>query len=274
MTISRGFWKIVSAVLSLVLIAGYIYVYQFEPYSSVVNDALLNLFTILAAAYAAGAAFLVVSLYDKNDMPHHIWMSFALGFGAWALAEVVWAIYNLSVSEVPVPSLSDGIWYLGYISFTFGFIRQYRVAYQTSRRVETSIVLIVWLLVIGLGIAVTMLANDFVFLFSVFVDVSYPFADLAMVVFAIGLVWAFRGGAFTRPWLGMVVFSISDGLYAWLVQTGAYGWSIDNGNFLSLFVDVMYVFAYLMVGLGFLAQYSLLRYGPRISIDRGQFEQI
>ncbi|MEJ5222998.1 MAG: hypothetical protein WHV44_00980 [Anaerolineales bacterium] len=227
----------------------------------------MNIFTVFAAAFVVVSVALVLFSYAPADKPYWVWRSFALGFAAWATAEIVWSFYNLGNTEVPVPSIADGLWYLGYLFFTMGFIRQYRIAYQTKAWFEWGSAALVWAVVLGLTMGATFFINDGQLSLPALVDISYPFADLALIVFALGLVWAFRGGAFARPWLSMVVFALSDGLYAWLVQTGTYAWSVDAGNPLSLATDMLYLVAYFVIGLGFFSQYHLLHNFPKIKIS-------
>jgi hypothetical protein len=55
---------------------------------------------------------------------------------------------------------------------------------------------------------------------------------------------------------------LADGLYAWLAEGGNYSFTLQNSNLMTLFVDSLYLISYLVLGLGFLAQYFVLRYGP------------
>lgn len=264
--LSKNVSKTLPVGLAVVVILSYIIVYQFGPFPTLVNDWLLNMFTVIASVFAAISVGLVLLSYSPADRPYQVWRSFALGFAAWAVAEIVWSFYNLGNVEVPVPSAADWLWYLGYVFFTLGFILQYRITYQTKAWIELGSAVLAWGGVFGLSSALALSLNNGQLSLPAFVDISYPFSDLILVIFALGLAWAFRGGAFSRPWLSMVVFALSDGLYAWLVQTGAYGWSVETGNLLSLFADVLYVAAYFIIGLGFLSQYHILHDFPKITI--------
>lgn len=259
--------KHLPVVFSLIIVVLYIFIYQQAPFSTFANDLLTNLLTFVAAAFAAGSVFLVWSSYARHDLPYIIWRSFAFGFIAWALAELVWAITSIIALEVPVPGPSDALWYIGFAFFTYGFVHQYRVTYQTRARAEWIGAGLVWVLVATLSYIAAALGQNGGFSLAAWTDIAYPFADVAMLVFALGLAWAFRGGAFAHPWLSMGVFALSDGLYAWLIQSGAYAWSVETGNPLTLFVDVLYLLAYLIVGLGFLSQYNLLKDVPKIQIQ-------
>ena len=97
------------------------------------------------------------------------------------------------------------------------------------------------------------------------VNSFYPVADLCLALIAIWLINHFRGGAFARPWLGLLAFSFTDLLYAWIETSGVYSWSLENANVWSTVFDVAYVGAYLVLGLGILSQWAFLKYGLRSS---------
>lgn len=259
--------RLPSYTFSLLLIGSYIFVYQATPFSVFWNNLLRNLIIILAACFAAVSGMAVWRIYHREDRPYAVWRSFTLGFVAWALAEITWSSLNLIGQEVPVPRLADVFWYLGYVFFTYGFIRQYRITYQTSKKIEWLGAGLIWTLVGVVLVFVAFSNNKADNLFVNLFDVAYPFADTAILLFALGLAWSFRGGVLARPWLAMVIFAVSDGIYAWLIQSGAYAWSLEQGTPLSLAVDVLYLIAYLAVGLGFLSQYYLLKRIPKIQIQ-------
>jgi hypothetical protein len=75
------------------------------------------------------------------------------------------------------------------------------------------------------------------------------------------------GGAFSRPWLGLLAFAFADFLYAWAEISGVYSWGINQANLLSTITDVAYLGAYLILGLGVLSHWVFLRYGLRSLSD-------
>jgi hypothetical protein len=85
----------------------------------------------------------------------------------------------------------------------------------------------------------------------------YPVADTTIGLAALYLVYTFRGRTLAGPWLTMFAFVISDILYVWLTASGVYDWEM-HGVTLSLFVDTIYLLAYILVGWGALQQYILL----------------
>lgn len=94
------------------------------------------------------------------------------------------------------------------------------------------------------------------------VEFCYAIADFALGLAAMRLLIAFGGGKLSRPWVGLLVLGISDGLYAWAYATGMYAFSASQGSILSMLIDSIYVAAYLVLTVGFLSQWLLLRLGP------------
>jgi hypothetical protein len=91
----------------------------------------------------------------------------------------------------------------------------------------------------------------------------YPVADFALAFAAVRLARDFIGGAFSRPWFGLIVFTVADLTYAWLEISGLYSWSIDQGNLLTTVSDAIYLIAYFVMGITLLYQWLFLKYGMR-----------
>ena len=97
------------------------------------------------------------------------------------------------------------------------------------------------------------------------VNAFYPAGDLTLALAAIWMTRNFQGGALGRAWIGLLVFTVSDLLYAWLQLSGAYAWSLDQGNLVSGVSDIIYFSAYLVLGIGSFSQWLFLKYGLRPS---------
>jgi hypothetical protein len=92
----------------------------------------------------------------------------------------------------------------------------------------------------------------------------YPAADFLLALVAFWLARHFRGGAFAQPWLGLLAFSFADLMYAWLEISGLYSWGVDQASFVSAASDIVYLGAYLVLGLGVFSQWMFLKYGLRL----------
>ena len=254
----------VAKIAAVVFIAIYIVIYLKEPFSDVWNAILINLLLVIAAASAATVATLVWIHYDKADTPRRIWAYFAIGLWLWTAAELIWGYLNVTQGEVPI-GLPDVFWVVAYIFFAHALFIQYRLLANPSRQELLSRVLFAAILLLGLYLLVYRLLTTSVNANSqlgAIVDSFYPVADLCLALIALWLINHFRGGAFARPWLGLLAFSFTDLLYAWIDTSGLYGQA--NNVWAALF-DTTYLGAYLVLGLGILSQWAFLKYGLRSS---------
>ncbi len=250
-----------SALVIIFVILAYIAIYQWQPFDEFWNNNSLNILTILSASLTVFGCWKILSTYSKDEAQYKIWRSFTIGFGLWLSAEIAWAYLNLTLGEVPVPSLPDYLWLAGYPFFGLGFIYQYRLLFNTTPQQEQLGFwsLIIFSLIITAGIQ---LMNEQPFEIAAYVDLYYPVGDLITGIVALRLAWVFRRGILAWPWLALMLFGVSDALFAWLAQTDTYAYSAENGNVLSMLTDASYLAAYLILALGFMGQYFILKYGP------------
>jgi hypothetical protein len=241
------------------ILAGYVFVYQVGPFSEDTNSFVLNLADPFAALLAAISLTAVLLHYRKEDKPYPIWLYFAIGMWAWVLAESIWSFIDFTSGEVPPVGIPDVFWLIGYALLSIALYKQYQLISHTK---------IAWWKVVAVwaGIMLVVLVGLFLahieFTLENFMNYLYPAIDFALCIAALRLFMAFGGGKLSRPWIGLFVMGISDFIWAWLNATGQYQASSDAGTWLSVFTDTTYVAAYLMLAIGFLMQYLLLRFGP------------
>jgi hypothetical protein len=247
--------------VAVVLIAAYIYFYQYAPLGAPFDNLILNTITSLAALGTATIATLVFRRYTSEDYPRKIWLYLMIGCWFWFAAEVIWQAYAYVFEEVPAPSFADLGWVLGFVAFTIAFYYQY--AAIKPAHVETVRIYAIGTWIVILLIPLLLLTFWGAFTIESYIDFYYPFADLAVGVAGLALIFIFRGGALMRPWIGLMVFGASDLLYAWAEKTQMYAWSVENGNLLSLGIDLSYLVAYIILAIGFLGQLKLLHRGLR-----------
>ena len=246
--------------LSLVLIAAYIILYQYTPLAPVLNDVVLNSIITFGALTGAVIATLIFLYYQPEDRPRKVWLNIMIANWLWFLGELLWQIYAyFNDSNVPVPSLADACWIGGFLFFTFAFYHQYVILTPAQKDTIRTFAIGTWLVVMLIPAVYLSLTDSFTVNF--YVEFYYPFADLAVGLAGLALVFIFRGGALMRPWIGLMVFGLSDLLYAWREKTQLYAASAESGNLLSLLIDTTYLAAYLILAVGFLGQWVLLRYG-------------
>ncbi|MGC1377437.1 MAG: hypothetical protein WA821_14490 [Anaerolineales bacterium] len=251
-----------SVVLMVAILAGYVFVYQMNPFSDNLNKLILASADSFAALLAAIAVTAVLFCYRKEDKPYLVWLHFALGLWAWVLAETVWLFIDLTSSNVPSVGAPDVFWIIGYVLLTLALRSQYQLLYKTKHSWWK--VVAIWAGII-LAVFVTLLLVGSQFTLGNFVNYFYAIIDFVLCIVAIRLFLTFGGGKLSRPWIGLFVMGISDAVWAWLNATGQYQASSDAGTWLSVFTDTTYVAAYLILAIGFLMQYLLLRLGPEES---------
>jgi len=249
------------------LIAAYSVIYFLEPFSSFTNTLLADGLTVMSSVFSAVSATMIWKIYDKTDAPRRVWGFFAFGLWLWVMGELTWSYGNLTLPDGEVPiGVPDAFWIIAYYFLGQALLSQYQILVRPTQGELTSRV----------TRSVLFLCASFALIFSVLrwlevsssvvdtlVNAFYPAGDLTLALAAIWLTRNFQGGALGRPWIGLLVFAFSDLMYAWLQLSGAYAWSLDQGNLVSGFSDIVYFSAYLVLGIGSLSQWLFLKYGLR-----------
>jgi hypothetical protein len=259
----RTLWiAYVAAILYLLL---YTLVYWFEPFPELWNLILTNMFLIVASLTAAGIAMFIWRLYDKTDAPRRIWGLFSLALFSWSLAELIWGYLNVTQGEVPV-GLPDVFWIISYPILGLALFIQYQILSHAPvskihvRSFIATLYVVTFTFVTYLLITSIAGADKD---WPAVVNSFYPVADLLLAIIAVRLAHQFTGGAFSRPWLGVIVFAFSDLIYAILEISGLYTWSIEQANSLTIISDAIYLGAYLVMCIALLYQWLFLKYGMR-----------
>jgi hypothetical protein len=260
---NRTLW--VAYLASLLFVSIYVIVYWFEPFTSFWNNFFSNFFPVIASLATAVTATLIWRSYDKTDAPRRIWGPFMLGLWMWLAAEISWGVTNMIYNEVPL-GLSDVLWVTSYGVLGLALYFQYQVLFNPTLQKLVHRSIIAALFVIGFTMLLSTVftsAAGVVHQLEAAVDSFYPVVDLLLAVIALKLARNFAGGAFSRPWMGLIVFAIADLFYAWLEISGTYTWSVAEGNLYSTIADVTYVIAYLVMWLSLLYHWLFLKYGMR-----------
>jgi hypothetical protein len=252
---------------AVILIAVYALIYFREPFTAFTNTLLADILTVTASLFSAVCATLVWKMYEETDAPRRIWGYFAFGLWIWVLGETTWSYWNLTLpnGEVPV-GVPDVFWVSAYYFLGQALLSQYQILVRPTQAELRSRV-ITSLLFLAISFALVFGVLEWFSLSSsvgdTLVNAFYPAGDLTLALSAIWLTRHFQGGALGRPWIGLLVFTFSDLLYAWLQLSGAYAWSLAQGNLVSGFSDIVYFSAYLVLGIGSFSQWLFLKYGLR-----------
>lgn len=247
--------------IAVILFTAYVYFYQVVPLKEPWNDLTLNAIAPVAALLAASVATAVYLYYHPEDLPRQVWLHLSIGAWLWFLGDTLWAILAYQFGEVETPSVADAAWIAGIGFFSLAFYYQYKIVFPDLRTRIIQVIAASWAFALIAPAVGLWLTGSFEW--GAYVDYFYPASEILIGIAGIALVAAFQGGALVRPWIGMVVFSISDFFYAWAEQSGLYEWSSANNDMLTLAIDISYLVAYLILGMGFLGQWLLIKYGLR-----------
>lgn len=249
--------KLATLIIFLLMIVAFAWTFAFAPFSEFVNSLILNGGTTLTALIAAVIFTFIPFYFNAGEPPRVIWTYFAICMWLWTLAEGIWGYLYMRDGEVPVFSIADIFWLLGYVALTVSLARQFRLI-TFSRTNNVSWVSIgLWLGIIAIIeviLSITHSETPTADFFSYF----YLLADAVVGLVAVYLVYVFRGRALAIPWLTISSFVLSDFIYVHLTSSGVYDY-IMSGISIALLADTLYVVAYLLVAWGGLEQYLLLR---------------
>ncbi len=241
---------------SAVIMAMTIYWNWFAPagdyYPLLVGDFL----TILPAIGAAVAGTLLVGQFGPGEGPRAVWLWFAVGWWAWVAGEICSMGYDLF--RIPYGDLSvyDIFWTLGYLCFLLSLFLQFRNIYSGQKRLSwvfflggiAAVLLITlgftqWALVAGLGEGMPW--------FALYLAVFYPVCDILAGVTALWLAFLFGRGTWGRPWWGLIVFAIADGINIFLWIGGDKVLPEKVVSFLDPLSSSIYNLGYIAAMLGF-----------------------
>ncbi len=247
----------------VVLIGLHLLVSWFEPLPGEGNDYFFYILALLAAWLATLLCTLVWRQYRPAEPPGHVWGAFAMGLGAWAVAELVWLLLRPYYESFPEIFITDFFYLAGYFCFGVSIFLQYRLIMQPAPQQQRQILL---LLAIGVPVAVVLLTFGLRAaglglewsLPGMLLYACYPVGDALMGFSGLYLSHLFGRGLWGRAWWGLVAFALSDGFSFWY-DMGGYTLLSEQADFyLSLAASTLYVLGYLVVALACLRQLLLL----------------
>ncbi len=215
------------------------------PTSTMDFDDVVTLLAALAAAFSCLRTGL-----DRGATARRFWLLLGAACGAWALAEAIWAIYDIILRvPVPVPSWAD-LGYLSAIPLVVAALLSHP-AMKVGRKwrgrsafdgilVATALFYLSWSFVLG----PLWRHTDLTSLGGV-VAVAYPFGDVIMIFLVVGVIRDMASGdrfAMACVLGGLVAMALADSTYTYLTEVGRYA----TGNM----IDTGWVIGYLALALG------------------------
>jgi len=250
-------YRLPAMIVFLLMIVFFAWTFAAAPFSEFINSLILNGGTTLSALIAALIFTLIPFYFQRGEPPRVIWTSFAICLWLWTIAEAIWGYLYVRDGEVPVFTVADVFWLLGYIALTVSIGRQFRLVTFSQGNSAAWAALGVWLGILSI-IGAILIATHTETPLADFFSYFYLLADGVVGVLALYLVYAFRARALAIPWLTISSFVFSDFIYIRLTTSGVYDY-VMSGISIALLADTLYVVAYLLVAWGGLEQYLLLR---------------
>jgi hypothetical protein len=179
------------------------------------------------------------------------WLLFGCAMASWTLAEVIWGVYALILSEeVPVPSWAD-FGYLGAIPLAVAALVVHPATRGSRTRkartvldglvVATALLFLSWTLVLG-----PLWRGSDLTTWSGVVAVAYPFGDIVIVFFIVLAIRGMTGAQRLSLWCllaGLLAMALSDSTYTYLTEVTSYSSTSAN------WIDTGWVAAYLGIAL-------------------------
>ena len=211
-------------------------------------------------------AFLAGSRFDPRVPQRRVWSLLGVGLLLWALAEMVWAYYQIGVGvgvDVPYPSPADVLWAVGTAPLILGLFLGYRslgVRLSPGQRTAAVGVYAVLLTVLAGGLLAPMFfsqpavpwAEAFLGTYYLIGDLTFAFIATLSLVVLVG--WAGRKTVAADRRSGRCCSPSRTRAFAYAAWIGVYS---TGANLLSSAIDVAYLAAYAAIALGAYRQATL-----------------
>jgi hypothetical protein len=251
----KNIWLITMTVFAVVM-ALFIPIHYWEPFSKILNDSILNFTYTFTALTAAIYGTLLVQQFSPGELPRQVWMTFVLGWWCAVLAEVLGIIYSFLMPEFPPFTLIDVAWLSAYFWLGLSLYYQHRLIFGKQK--PSSTYWFVILLIVIVSAALTTLAQkgglgEGMSWLVLFLAVLYPISDIFLGIYALRISLLFGRGVLGRPWWGLIPFAIADAISIYFWMGGDRLMAEQTLHYLHLFSDTCYIAGYMLTALGLLS---------------------
>ena len=252
-------------IAALGLVAAYVVLCACQPGGVTVLELVSDGLFAATALLGAVLAFIASSRFEPHVPLRRVWSLLGVGLLLWALAELLWAYYQIGVGvgvDVPYPSPADILWAVGTALLILGLFLGHRsLGVRLSPRERTAAAgayaILLTLLAGGL-LAPMFFSQPAVPWAEAFLGVYYLIGDLTLAFIATLSFVVLWDGLAGRPWLpitiGALLFAISDTAFTYAVWIGVYS---TGANLLSAAIDIAYLASYAAIALGAYRQVTL-----------------
>ncbi|MBK9778810.1 MAG: hypothetical protein IPP55_01970 [Anaerolineales bacterium] len=229
---------------------------------------IINYISLVSAIGAAVIASMVAGQFSKGESPHRIWVLFSVGLWLWVAGEVSVMDYSFFPADNISPDFEmvDVFWLLGYLFLGLSLFLQLLAAYGVKhrRRIYLFYVgMVAFAVLVAAGLTILIRnqnpeGDSWLFLF---VTLLYPVLDVFEGGTALWLSFLFARGQWSRPWWGLILFAITDGIDAFYWSGGYNLVPVSFQNILDFVSLITYPSSYMIAGLALLSNFFILRYG-------------
>jgi hypothetical protein len=182
-----------------------------------------------------------------------VWLGIGIGVISWGIGNLIFAYIELILKQPPFPSLADGFFVVTYIFLSLGMLMSVINRRIGLRPWQWSVVAIVGVIGIAAAGFVTFIAGKdgqpVELNLATYLYIIYALGDILLLVVAVILFQAFRGGKYASSWqlLGMGGGSmyIADLGFNYLNNIATEAKPYQSGELIELF----WVFAFLLFGM-------------------------
>lgn len=258
----------ISALLLVFIIWAYYSPFLTQNLSPYWQDKLIDALVLIPSIGAAVAGTLLTRQFEQGESPRKIWQAFTIGLWFWVAGEIGGTVNDALYWYTTYPDLSlvNLLWLLGYFFLGLSLYYQIRLSYGT-RSQNDRFLFLGWMflaVVAAAGLTTwavkTGLGEDYTWI-VLFITVLYPVFDLIEGGIAIWLSFLFGRGQWSRPWWGLILFALVDGIesFYWF---GGYDYIVPAAQTALNFISVVaYPVSYMLMGLTLLSNYFIVRYG-------------
>ncbi len=175
-------------------------------------------------------AFLLWRKFAPKSSGAGMWRWFTLGWGLWALGEILYLVYAAISEEVPYPSWADGAYIIGYIFLVAALVSRVTETPGKFKFRQGLLLMVISLVFAALAITFVILPliqnrEPGAFIVNV-LDVLYPTLDLVMLLLATRLLFDFLTRKSSAGWVllivGFILMTIADLMYSYTISFDLY----------------------------------------------------
>lgn len=232
------------------------------------TNRLVTIIILVPAVSAAITGTLLTRQFGKGESPHRIWLAFTIGLWFWVAGEIIGSNIDFfpGAAFTSDINLVDLFWLLGYFFLGLSLYFQILLVYGIQKKQGVPL----YLGMVALALLVALVLTNLTIKAGrgegsswalLFVTILYPVLDAMAGATAIWLSILFGRGQWSRPWWGLILFAVTDGIDAFY-RSGGYNfipaWFQNTLDLTSL---LAYPASYMVAGITLFANYCILQYG-------------